>query len=69
MFDQSTYSHQFIKASKDYDRLQGEYIRQGALGNEKAQKKLIPEMKKAYEKYAKYHNDWCDKYGYKRLKV
>ena len=69
MFDQSTYSPELIKASKDYDRLQGEYIRQGALGNEMEQKKLVPKMNKAYEKYAKYHNDWCDKHGYERLKI
>ena len=69
MFDQSTYSPELIKASKDYVRLQGEFIRQGALGNEEEQKKLIPKMNKAYEDYAKYHNDWCDKYGYERLKI
>lgn len=69
MFDQSTYSPELIKAAKEYDRLQGEYIRQGALGNVKEQEKLVPKMKKAYEKYAKYHNDWCDKYGYNRLKL
>lgn len=28
-----------------------------------------PELIKAYENYAKYHNDWCDKYGYGRLKL
>ena len=69
MFDQSTYSQELIKASKDYDRLQGEYIRQGALGNKREQKKLIPQMNKAYEKYSKYHDDWCGKYGYEALKI
>lgn len=69
MFDQSTYSPELIKASKDYDRLHGEYIMHGALGNETEQKKLIPKMNKVYEKYSKYHNDWCDKYGYERLKI
>ena len=69
MFDQSTYSPELIKASEDYDRLQGGYIRQGVLGNEEAQKKLVPKINKAYEKYSKYHNEWCDKYGYARLKI
>ncbi len=69
MFDQSTYSPELIKASKDYDRLQGEYIRHGALGNEMEQKKLVPKLNKAYIKYLKYHNDWCVKYGYERLKI
>ena len=47
MFDQSTYSPELIKASKEYDRLQGEFIRQGALGNVKEQEKLVPKMKKS----------------------
>lgn len=69
MFDERTYSKEFIKAKKRYDMLNRKFVVLGAEGNKIEQDKLIPRINKAYEEYAKEHNKWCDKYGYTRLKI
>lgn len=68
MFDQSTYTSRFIDARRNLDKLQEEYIKAGADGDDIKQQKLIPKLEKAQHAFEIEHDKYCDKYGFKQMK-
>ena len=69
MFDQSTYSKEFIDSANAWKKAQNKWIDAQAQGkSNKEVQKLGKEVNKRFEEYKVHHNKWCDEYGFKGMK-